>query len=1182
MDSKYNKYCQYDLHDKVADKRPEIKKKSVWGRTLNVVASNYERCKNLQINWDILKKDPEKAPIIEENEPKEVIETPVIEEPKVSESEKVETFEETLVTSQNEIKPAEEAEVTEENFGEYTIDIQNENNGVVSVLGIKPLYYKGDVVIPDGVTNIAKEAFKGARFRSIKLPQSLRYLGDGCFFGCKFIQIDLPKGITAIPHRCFSHSYLQSIDLRYIKSIGNESFEHTNLEEVNILNDVAQIGIGSFKECHYLKKVTHRDTLKRVRSYAFAGCYNLKEFDFRSLEGIEEGAFSNTGFEKATLPGALDYIKTGTITGDGLKEVILQDGITKLGDGSIKGFVSNQKEDGTYEDGGLVIEIPRSVVNIDSNFMKPYFTIRCYSKTVAESAAQLQNCKIIYLDDAEMYGNRKVQKADMLNMNIDEIITNTIVDAYSQSDSITEVELPNNILNIELTDEMQQMLNLKLGPAPEDYEEKTKFKRILNHLANVAPLAGHGLNGNTLKCRETFTTSVEHIYNDGVSLLLNVTYQDNRYLSQSSKMLIAITGNKVRYICFPNRYTNISCKSPYTKDLSQLIEWLSPGDTIGMECMIRGAKVDRIVGDSSILLKDITNNKKKYGNHDTLKVNILQALMYTCIVIRLEGNNFVMYSPADGVAILCASQGKSTWANENEDSYKNSRAVILDIKNYSEAQYFKADARLSDHNDSYLKEIAILSDIEIASRLADYSIVKHAVISKYLDLRNIVHSRQVNSIEKATTKTVMIMMGLPIIEERTDQWFDKAIKKTITPAKLHRINLSDGGRINQYQTVHRVAMKNKLLIAGNRTMYIYEILNKYGNRLGVYAGDKPIEEQLKSFINSIRYDSTNVEKVYTDKSKFDTVDADDVAALVALYNVRQTDRTVYEPVWLVMYRPNGYYYIAYRNYNKYVLVLQLGDLDAAFDYISEANSLKVKGAKEIVDAGSKQILKNQGKSYSLSREDSYQNRNYNMLLEARALAIDGVITIDDYKKTGLPPVLCHLIGVGSAKDNLYELPEIDQNYPEELKLSNEHYSSLSSNESEANILDYSSIEMDIQDFDEGESVDFGDDQMEDYNDSEISITEDDFTNEHEDYEGEQVEDYSDPDISLDDIDDSEYYGEDDGYYEEGLDESDFEEEASANESDDDLGLLQQLNRMRDQQSEDDLGFDSLDSADDLL
>ena len=71
------------------------------------------------------------------------------------------------------------------------------------------------VTLPEGLTNIQKEAFNGCfALRSVSLPESLQSIGDSAFDWCRSLtEITLPEGLRTIGCHAFESTGLTALKL---------------------------------------------------------------------------------------------------------------------------------------------------------------------------------------------------------------------------------------------------------------------------------------------------------------------------------------------------------------------------------------------------------------------------------------------------------------------------------------------------------------------------------------------------------------------------------------------------------------------------------------------------------------------------------------------------------------------------------------------------------------------------------------------------------------------------------------------------------------------------------------------------------------------------------------------------------------------------------------------------------
>lgn len=141
-----------------------------------------------------------------------------------------------------------------------------------------------EIEIPEGVTEIADAAFKGAKnCEKIILPQSLTAIGAEAFSGCPVENVNIPSCVTKIE---------------------KFAFYKTALREMIIPDGVVELGENCFSECYQLEKAVIPSTCKRVGENAFRNCIGLKELELaEGIEAIGDYAFhSCSALKKAVIP----------------------------------------------------------------------------------------------------------------------------------------------------------------------------------------------------------------------------------------------------------------------------------------------------------------------------------------------------------------------------------------------------------------------------------------------------------------------------------------------------------------------------------------------------------------------------------------------------------------------------------------------------------------------------------------------------------------------------------------------------------------------------------------------------------------------------------------------------------------------------------------------------------------
>ncbi len=108
-----------------------------------------------------------------------------------------------------------------------------------------------------------------------------------------------------------------------------------NLEKVEILDGVANIGENAFYYCGKLKSITIANSVTSIGSGAFYHCDSLMDITIpESVTFIGDNAFSYcNGLTSITIPGTVTNIGDGAFSScDGLRNVTISDGVQRIGE----------------------------------------------------------------------------------------------------------------------------------------------------------------------------------------------------------------------------------------------------------------------------------------------------------------------------------------------------------------------------------------------------------------------------------------------------------------------------------------------------------------------------------------------------------------------------------------------------------------------------------------------------------------------------------------------------------------------------------------------------------------------------------------------------------------------------------------------------------------------------------
>ena len=189
--------------------------------------------------------------------------------------------------------------------------LNNQPDGMVYA-GLVAYCYKGmmpsgtKIVLREGTTAIAADAFSCSDLTAITIPESVTSIGDYAFANCHSLtSITIPNSVTSIGDYAFSWcSGLTSITIsNSVMSIGEWAFANCHaLTSITVPNSVTSIGDYAFSWCSGLTSITIPNSVTSIGEYAF-NCQNLSDIYCYADPSRLTWETPNNGFKanKATI-----------------------------------------------------------------------------------------------------------------------------------------------------------------------------------------------------------------------------------------------------------------------------------------------------------------------------------------------------------------------------------------------------------------------------------------------------------------------------------------------------------------------------------------------------------------------------------------------------------------------------------------------------------------------------------------------------------------------------------------------------------------------------------------------------------------------------------------------------------------------------------------------------------------
>lgn len=167
--------------------------------------------------------------------------------------------------------------------------------------------FTGGLRIPDKISKLYDNTFCYSSFTGTLDLNNVTEIEEYCFFNCGFQgELIIPEGVTDIPNQCFhNNSFTTIIFPSSLKTIGGSAFNNISRLTTPLVFPEGMVSIGerAFSYCRQLQGVDFPSTLQSIQSNAFDDCFSINSIISRSVETptVASDAFSGVAKDNFTL-----------------------------------------------------------------------------------------------------------------------------------------------------------------------------------------------------------------------------------------------------------------------------------------------------------------------------------------------------------------------------------------------------------------------------------------------------------------------------------------------------------------------------------------------------------------------------------------------------------------------------------------------------------------------------------------------------------------------------------------------------------------------------------------------------------------------------------------------------------------------------------------------------------------
>lgn len=247
--------------------------------------------------------------------------------------------------------------------------------------------------LPGTLREIGECAFWGASaLKEVTIPGSVETMGEYIFEDCVSLEkVVFGEGVKYIPDNMFateSEGLKEVVLPGSLEVIGIRAFENGRFAEIDIPENVREIGYNAFYGCAALTEVKIPESCEKIGPSAFQNCTSLKKATLPAdLKVIGYNVFDGcTALETVNIPAGLEEIKDEAFRCTAIKSIELPETLKSVGRDAFTGCSKLRKI--VFNSPGCEIDHCISTINNKKEY--PYSftgTIYGYDGSTAEAYA---------------------------------------------------------------------------------------------------------------------------------------------------------------------------------------------------------------------------------------------------------------------------------------------------------------------------------------------------------------------------------------------------------------------------------------------------------------------------------------------------------------------------------------------------------------------------------------------------------------------------------------------------------------------------------------------------------------------------------------------------------------------------------------------------------------------------